>query len=261
MYISYTTIHMPRFPWGIPKIEKFPINSHVIGQTRFELPYLRGNLYAWVVDDAALFENPMSFQPKQGCQGFMQTDPSFWEELFKPLTRTKSTAESELLITLSQEEAEGILSGDQIYLLRSQRCHALGRVHLCVKSLGFTILGSVQLEGTQHFNSLKTFRSWEGPPSCNPLDVDPASPLMSRLKQGKDVYAVTLASPRRAATTVEWCSPVAWSKFVGTPSEGISEASDLTPICLGKLRWYISLGKLCQNTRIFNNLSGGFLQL
>ena len=169
-----------------------------------------------------MFEEPLDFQPKLGCMKFMQVDPSFWEGLLKPQTSTEDQAESLLLITLSQEEAEGILSGNQTYLLRSQRS-THGRVHICVKSLGFTLLGSVQFEATQTFQSLKPFKSWEGLPGCNPSDVDPASALMKRLKEGKVVYAVTLASPQRAATTVEWCSPVAWSKFLGNPSWGISQ--------------------------------------
>lgn len=169
-----------------------------------------------------MFEEPLDFQPKLGCMKFMQVDPSFWEGLLKPQTSTEDQAESQLLITLSQEEAEGILSGNQTYLLRSQRS-THGRVHICVKSLGFTLLGSVQFEATQTFQSLKPFKSWEGLPGCNPSDVDPASALMKRLKEGKVVYAVTLASPQRAATTVEWCSPVAWSKFLGNPSWGISQ--------------------------------------
>ena len=182
-----------------------------------------------------MFEEPLDFQPKLGCMKFMQVDPSFWEELLKPQTSTEDQAESQLLITLSQEEAEGILSGNQTYLLRSQRS-THGRVHICVKSLGFTLLGSVQFEATQTFQSLKPFKSWEGLPGCNPSDVDPASALMKRLKEGKVVYAVTLASPQRAATTVEWCSPVAWSKFLGNPSWGISQQK---PGCVYIYMWCV----------------------
>ena len=180
------------------------------------MPFLEQDLYSWVVKDAVMFEEPLNFQPKPGCMRFMQIDPSFWEGLLKSKTSTEDHAESMLLITLSQDEAEGILAGNQTYLLRSQRS-THGRVHVCVKSLGFTILGSVEFEATQTFTSLKTFKAWEGLPSCNSLDVDPTSSLMKRLKDGKAVYAVTLGSPQKAATTMEWCSPVAWYKFVGIP--------------------------------------------
>ena len=213
---------MFRFPWGIPKIEKFPNQFPFDWTTK-----------VWI---AILEARPVRMGRKGCCdvwgaigfpaKAWLHEVHASWSILLGRVAQTTNEHGGPSRIAAADHtftrRSRGILSGNQTYLLRSQRS-THGRVHICVKSLGFTLLGSVQFEATQTFQSLKPFKSWEGLPGCNPSDVDPASALMKRLKEGKVVYAVTLASPQRAATTVEWCSPVAWSKFLGNPSWGISQ--------------------------------------
>ena len=231
-----------------------------IDKLRFELPYLKGDLYAWTMTDAKLFQEPIAFQPTRGCQRFMQVNREFWRSKFGPETSTqpasdnpeptparsppscsrptpdrsppscsrptpdrsppssdRSTPErscspgTALIITLTAEETERILQGDQHYLLRSQRAQ-LGKIHLAVKSLGFTIPGTVDFESVQEFTSLKTFKKWDGIDKCNPSDVLPGSTVMKRLQAGKTVYVTKLTNPEKFTTCIEWCAAESWSK-------------------------------------------------
>jgi hypothetical protein len=191
--------------------------------------------------DAKLFDEPIPFQPTRGCQRFMQVNRKFWEDKFN-VTPTRSTptpsacdpepktsqttdpdslepptdlpqSTSLLIITLSSEETERILSGEQEYLLRSQRVQT-GQINIAVKTMGFAIPGTVEFESIQEFQSLKAFKMWDGLNKCNPDDVQAGSSWMKRLREGKTVYVIKLVRPQKSTQCVEWCASESRSHFI-----------------------------------------------
>ena len=210
-----------------------------VGKLRFELPFLKQDLHAWIMTDAKLFDEPIPFQPTRGCQRFMQVNRKFWEDKFN-VTPTRSTPtpsacdpepktsqttdpdslepptdlpQSLLIITLSSEETERILSGEQEYLLRSQRVQT-GQINIAVKTMGFAIPGTVEFESIQEFQSLKAFKMWDGLNKCNPDDVQAGSSWMKRLREGKTVYVIKLVRPQKSTQCVEWCASESRSHFI-----------------------------------------------
>ena len=174
---------------------------------RFELAFLQSDLFAWVMSDAVIFEDPIQFQPTRGCQIFMQVNKAFWQNVLG--SEPTSTSSSFLLMTLGAEETESIVTGEQKYLLRSQRVPAKQeRIHLAVKSLGYCVPGTVEFESIQEFTSLQRFNKWEGLSDCNPNDIITGGSIMKRLQEGKTVFAVKLANPEKFTECLEWVSPV-----------------------------------------------------
>ena len=202
---------------------------------------MKQDLHAWIMTDAKLFDEPIPFQPTRGCQRFMQVNRKFWEDKFN-VTPTRSTptpsacdpepktsqttdpdslepptdlpqSTSLLIITLSSEETERILSGEQEYLLRSQRVQT-GQINIAVKTMGFAIPGTVGFESIQEFQSLKAFKMWDGLNKCNPDDVQAGSSWMKRLREGKTVYVIKLVRPQKSTQCVEWCASESRSHFI-----------------------------------------------
>lgn len=181
-----------------------------MGPWRFEMDYLQKELYAWVFENPVMFDKPVQFQPKGGCQKFMLVDRDFWRTTLSLEDQCDGgpTPEPTLLITLGAEETDQILNGEQEYLLRSQRVSQRGRVNLAVKSLGFCVPGSVEFASVQEFKNVRSFKNWEGLKLCAPQDVQTGSTVFKRLTQGKSIYAVKLVHPQRATEPTYWNSPV-----------------------------------------------------
>ena len=188
------------------------ISLCLIELPRFEMDFLQPDLFAWVMSVAVIFEDPILFQPTRGCQIFMQVNKAFWQKVLT--SEPTSTPSSLLLMTLGAEETESIVTGEQQYLLRSQRVPVKqGKIHLAVKSLGFCVPGSVEFESIQEFTSLQRFKKWDGLSDCNPNDTITGGSIMKRLQEGKSVFAVKLANPEKFIECLEWFSSVSLTLF------------------------------------------------
>lgn len=184
---------------------------------RFQsLEYLQQPLYKRVVGNAVLFDKPLPFKPKPGCQNWMQVSNDFWNEALsceKPEDQDVKKAAFYLLITLGADETDSILAGEQQYLLRSQQVK-LGLVHLAVKSMDFAIPGRVEFASQKEFTSCRAFNRWEGYKGCNPADLLATSAMMKRLKEGKSVFAVELVGPTKLDKWLEWSSSAFWLDYI-----------------------------------------------
>ena len=177
------------------------------------MPYLQKNLYAWVLDNAVCFENPLAFKPANGPQIFMKVNQGFWKNFKLGNLHEKDKAEKLFLITLGNEETQSILLGDQRFLLRSQKVNQVGRVHLAVKALDFEILGSVEFGAQLEFKSYATFRRWSGFKDCNTSELE-RNMITKRLHNNQVVYAIELLNPQQATESLRWISPVSRFRFM-----------------------------------------------
>ena len=176
-------------------------------KSRFGLSYLQKDLYAWILDNAICFETALSFKPLGGAQIFMRVDEDFWKNLLSGEEPSQSEeVQQKSLITLSHEETQSILAGEQCYLLRSQRVSQSGRVLLAVKSLNFAVLGSVEFGENLEFKSSRAFQRWDGYKDCSPSDLGDQSNITKRLQSNKPVYAITLRNPEPAEESMYWIS-------------------------------------------------------
>ena len=87
-------------------------------------------------------------------------DQDWCKDALKPLQPSKPLQPLKLLILLTAEEVGDILQGQQTYLLKAQVPANLGRVHLCVRSLDYAVLGAVNFARVQTFSDTKAFTRW-----------------------------------------------------------------------------------------------------
>lgn len=162
-----------------------------------------------------MFDEPLQFEVAKGCQRFMNVDKQFWAKTLKVEANVHDN-QSVYIMTMGADEIERVLSGEQQYILRSQRIRKCGRVHLAVKSLGYRIPGTVEFESQLEFKNYRKIRSWDGLKLCDPADAETSSTIMQRLKQEKSVFAVKISRPQRLHTLLEWTSNV--PRFDWAPS-------------------------------------------
>lgn len=181
---------------------------------RFSKDYLsKDKLHAWILANPVKYTVPVEFTCRRGCQVFMPVSQDWWKDVLKELQPSKPLQPLKLLILLTAEEVDDILQGQQTYLLKAQVPANLGRVHLCVRSLDYAILGTVNFAGIQTFSDAKAFTRWADT-NLSQGHVERSNAILKSLNQKKTIAAISLEHPEECKEKVFYKHGEAWTAYI-----------------------------------------------
>lgn len=143
----------------------------------------------------------------------MPVSQDWWKDVLKELQPPKPLQPLKLLILLTAEEVDDILQGQQTYLLKAQVPANLGRVHLCVRSLDYAILGTVNFAGIQTFSDAKAFTRWANT-NLSQGHVERSHAILKSLNQKKTIAAISLEHPKECKEKVFYKHGEAWTAYI-----------------------------------------------
>lgn len=143
----------------------------------------------------------------------MPVSQDWWKDALKELQPSKPLQPLKLLILLTAEEVDDILQGQQTYLLKAQVPANLGRVHLCVRSLDYAILGTVNFAGIQTFSDAKAFTRWANT-NLSQGHVERSHAILKSLNQKKTIAAISLEHPKECKEKVFYKHGEAWTAYI-----------------------------------------------
>ena len=137
-------------------------------------------------------------------------DQDWCKDALKPLQPSKPLQPLKLLILLTAEEVGDILQGQQTYLLKAQVPANLGRVHLCVRSLDYAVLGAVNFARVQTFSDTKAFTRW-ATTHLPQGHMERNKALLKSLNKKKTIAAISLEHPEEFKESIFYKHGEAWT--------------------------------------------------